>query len=89
MESAHLLRSPENARRLLPALKRTGQGKGKAATAAELRREILVSSDKPERLQLHRRGNRGSARRGFASRPCGRTSPSVLFPFAQIDELRK
>jgi antitoxin YefM len=41
METAHLLRSPENARRLLVALKRAGQGKGKAATSAALRREIL------------------------------------------------
>jgi antitoxin YefM len=41
METAHLLRAPVNARRLLAALKRAEQGKGKAATAAELRREIL------------------------------------------------
>jgi antitoxin YefM len=41
METAHLLRAPENARRLLTALNRAVQGKGKAATAAELRREIL------------------------------------------------
>ncbi len=41
METAHLLRPPENARRLLAALNRASQGKGKAATAAELRREIL------------------------------------------------
>ena len=41
METAHLLRSPENARRLLVAVKRAGLGRGKAATTAELRREIL------------------------------------------------
>ena len=41
METAHLLRSPENARRLLTALNRAERAKGKAATAAELRREIL------------------------------------------------
>ena len=41
IETAHLLRAPENARRLLAALNRAQQGKGKAATAAELRREIL------------------------------------------------
>jgi antitoxin YefM len=40
METAHLLRSPENARRLLSALNRARQGKGKAATTAELRREL-------------------------------------------------
>jgi antitoxin YefM len=40
METAHLLRSPENARRLLSALHRAERGKGKAATALELRREI-------------------------------------------------
>jgi len=42
IETAHLLRSPENARRLLAALNRAEQGKGKAATASELRREILA-----------------------------------------------
>lgn len=41
METAHLLRSPENARRLLAALRRAGQGKGKATTVKELRGEIL------------------------------------------------
>jgi antitoxin YefM len=40
-ETAHLLRSPENARRLLAALRRAEQGKGRKASAAELRREIL------------------------------------------------
>jgi antitoxin YefM len=41
VETAHLLRSPENARRLLVALNRATRSKGKAATVAELRREIL------------------------------------------------
>ncbi len=41
METAYLLRSPENARRLLAALNRAEQNKGKAATVAELRRKIL------------------------------------------------
>jgi antitoxin YefM len=41
METAHLLRSPANARRLLSALNRAQQRKGKIATVAELRREIL------------------------------------------------
>ena len=41
METAHLLRAPANSRRLLAALKRAERGKGKAATAVELRREIL------------------------------------------------
>jgi antitoxin YefM len=41
METAHLLRPPQNARRLLAALNRASRGKGKAATAAELRSEIL------------------------------------------------
>ena len=41
METAHLLRAPSNVRRLLAALNRAEQGKGKAATAAELRREII------------------------------------------------
>jgi len=42
METAHLLRSPENARRLFTALKRAGHGRGKAFSIAELRREILA-----------------------------------------------
>ncbi len=41
METAHLLRSPANARRLLAALNRAVQGKTKPAPVAELRREIL------------------------------------------------
>jgi antitoxin YefM len=41
IETAHLLRSPRNARRLLTALHRSGQRKPKPETAAELRREIL------------------------------------------------
>ena len=41
IETAHLLRSPRNARRLLTALHRAERGTAKAATAAQLRREIL------------------------------------------------
>jgi antitoxin YefM len=41
IETAHLLRSPRNARRLLTALHRAGRGKAKPATAAQLRREML------------------------------------------------
>ncbi len=41
METAHLLRSPRNARRLLAALHRSERGKLKPGTIAELRREIL------------------------------------------------
>ena len=41
VETAHLLRSPRNARRLLAALNRTGQRKPKPESATELRREIL------------------------------------------------
>jgi antitoxin YefM len=37
METAHLLRSPANARRLLGALKRARAGKGRAMTMEELR----------------------------------------------------
>jgi antitoxin YefM len=40
METAHVLRSAENARRLQAALEQAERGKGKAATVAELRREI-------------------------------------------------
>jgi antitoxin YefM len=41
IETAHLLRSPRNARRLLAALHRAGQRKTKPQSVAELRREIL------------------------------------------------
>jgi len=41
METAHLLRSPRNARRLLAALHRTGRRKAKPESVAEMRREIL------------------------------------------------
>jgi antitoxin YefM len=41
IETAHLLRSPRNARRLLTALGRAKRGKGRPATVAQLRREIL------------------------------------------------
>uniref|UniRef100_Q01ZP0 Antitoxin n=1 Tax=Solibacter usitatus (strain Ellin6076) TaxID=234267 RepID=Q01ZP0_SOLUE len=41
LETAHLLRSPRNARRLLGALRQAERGKTKPETASELRREIL------------------------------------------------
>jgi antitoxin YefM len=41
IETAHLLRSPRNARRLLVALRRAERGKSKPGTVAELRRETL------------------------------------------------
>jgi antitoxin YefM len=41
IETAHLLRSPRNARRLLAALHRAGRRKAKPESVAELRREIL------------------------------------------------
>jgi antitoxin YefM len=40
METAHLLRSPRNARRLLTALNRAGRGQGRAMSIERLRREI-------------------------------------------------
>jgi len=40
METAHLLRSPKNARRLLAALQRAKQGKGKPESLEKLRREM-------------------------------------------------
>ena len=39
METAHLLRSPANARRLLGALKRANSGKGRKLTVEELRKK--------------------------------------------------
>lgn len=41
IETAHLLRSPRNARRLLAALGRAERGKQKPATIAALRREMF------------------------------------------------
>ena len=40
METAHLLRSPKNAQRLLAALKRAAREKGKPESADKLRREM-------------------------------------------------
>jgi len=40
METAHLLRSPKNARRLLSALQRSIQGEGKPESVEKLRREM-------------------------------------------------
>jgi antitoxin YefM len=44
METAHLLRSPKNARRLLTALKRAERRKGKPETIEKLRRGVGLSS---------------------------------------------
>jgi antitoxin YefM len=41
METAHLLRSPRNARRLMTALRRAKAGKIKPGTIASLRKEML------------------------------------------------
>lgn len=41
METAHLLRSPRNARRLLSALRRAETGKAQPTNVRDLRREIL------------------------------------------------
>lgn len=46
LETAHLLRSPENARRLLTALKRAQARTGKPQSVKQLRREVgLVAED--------------------------------------------
>ncbi|MCI0411555.1 type II toxin-antitoxin system prevent-host-death family antitoxin [bacterium] len=41
-ETAHLLRSPRNAERLLKSLLRAKSGKGKARTIAQLRKELKI-----------------------------------------------
>jgi antitoxin YefM len=46
METAHLLRSPNNARRLLTALKRAKRGKGRASSVERLRRETGLDADR-------------------------------------------
>jgi antitoxin YefM len=40
METAHLLRSPKNAQRLLTALRRAERGEGKPESVSKLRREM-------------------------------------------------
>ncbi len=45
LETAHLLRSPRNARRLLAALHRSERGKTTPASVTELRRELLGETD--------------------------------------------
>jgi antitoxin YefM len=44
METAHLLRSPKNASRLLRAFRRAGKGLGKPETLDKLRREMKIES---------------------------------------------
>jgi len=44
METAHLLRSPKNAQRLLTALQRATKRKGKPESLDKLRRELGLSS---------------------------------------------
>ena len=44
METAHLLRSPRNARRLLTALRRAEHGKARSASVEQLRRETGLDS---------------------------------------------
>ena len=46
IETAHLLRSPRNARRLLAALGRAGRGKTKPVSVAELRREMFGATER-------------------------------------------
>lgn len=46
METAHLLRSPKNARRLLTALRRTERGGGKPTSVSHLRRELRLDQPK-------------------------------------------
>jgi antitoxin YefM len=45
IETAHLLRSPRNARRLLTALRRAQGGRTKPGNVARLRREILGETE--------------------------------------------
>jgi antitoxin YefM len=44
LETAHLLRSPKNAQRLLAALQRATRGKGKPESVDRLRREMGLGS---------------------------------------------
>lgn len=44
METAHLLRSPRNAKRLLAALRRAKRGRTRAGPVAKLRRQMGLTS---------------------------------------------
>jgi antitoxin YefM len=44
METAHLLRSPKNAQRLLSALRRAKAGKGTPETVDKLRQELGIAA---------------------------------------------
>jgi antitoxin YefM len=46
METAHLLRSPANAKRLLRSLRRAEHGKGRPTTVERLRREMNLGAAK-------------------------------------------
>lgn len=46
LETAHLLRSPRNAERLLSALKRAKQGKGKPESLDKLRKEMGLANSR-------------------------------------------
>jgi antitoxin YefM len=46
METAHLLRSPANAKRLLRALRRAERGTGRPTTVERLRREMSLGAAK-------------------------------------------
>ena len=46
METAHLLRSPKNARRLLSALRRAEAGKVKSMSVKQLKQETGLESDR-------------------------------------------
>lgn len=46
LETAHLLRSPRNARRLWAALRRAKSGKGQAATTKRLRRDTGLATQR-------------------------------------------
>jgi len=44
METAHLLRSPRNAQRLITAMRRAERGSGKPSTANDLRRKLKLET---------------------------------------------
>lgn len=46
LETAHLLRSPRNARRLLTALRRAASGKGQTSTIERLRRDTGLETQR-------------------------------------------
>jgi len=68
LETAHLLRSPENARRLLAALERALQRSGKAESLESFRKEMGLACENPHLFKKR-----------FPEMPCFTLNSGVIF----------